>query len=133
MMPKTKAAGTQKAWPEHMIARACELRETGKTVAQISRRLGMPPSTVDWHCIKRGAEPPKIRQFNYTPRTFVRNGSPVNPFTPEQDATILAMATAGDGHTKIGAALGRNPSSIRNRLLILARHELRAEMAQAAA
>lgn len=132
-MPATHDAGTSRAWPEPLIIAACEMRERGLTVQQIVLKTGIPHSTIDWHCIKRGAEPPKVRQSSYTPRAFVRNGRPVTPFTAEQDATIQAMSADGHGYTAIGNAVGRNPSSVRNRLMILARRELRAELAREAA
>ena len=114
------------------IIKACELREGGLSVGQISVRMGIPRSTIEWHCIKAGAEPPRIQQQHYNPRPLrYRHGLPVRMFSEAEDLQLSGLEAAGMRLCDMAAKLGRHPSSIRNRLMLLARQQARRERAQA--
>lgn len=107
-----------------------ELRERrGLSCKAIARRIGRPHGTVIGTCLRFGIDAPNPRPL--LPAThikrpvFVRSGRPVRAFTPEEDAMLIAAAREGKDAREIGLALGRSPSSIRCRLMTLARREER--------
>lgn len=55
-------------------------------------------------------------------RAYVRHGAIVVPFTAPEDALAERLRIAGWSLSEIGAHLGRPTSSVRNRLVALARH-----------
>lgn len=118
------------------IEQAAELRERGLTIGQIARKLSTPDrriseGAISWHCLKLGADLPPARRKNAaTGRQPVRRGNHVvRPFTPEEDETLLRLASEGQGPTAIARQLGTNrkSNSITGRLMTLARHQARLE------
>ena len=112
---------------------AAELREQGMTITQISERTGMGPQSVQYHCLRLGADlPPDMREGRNCrqPELYFRNGNAVRRFTPEEDRQLLELAVKGTPVSEIARRIGRRPNSTKNRLMLLARHEARAEEAQ---
>jgi transcriptional regulator len=117
------------------VAEACELRERGLSCQQIADRfvargVAVSPAGIESATLREGAEIPaaRWRRSRLVPGSSYRRGNvTVRIFTPEEDARILALATAGHRHFEIARELGRKQISIRNRLILLARNEARAE------
>ena len=87
--------------------RIYEMREAGKTHAQISRATGVSVSGISWLCIKAGVEHPSKPPRRMPPGrpAFSRGGRVVRPFTAAEDALIERMRAAGHTYSAIGAAL----------------------------
>lgn len=110
--------------------RLATMREAGKTYAQIAEALGRSKSAISWHCLRLAAESPrphKSRPDYYRKAPIVRRGKTVvRAFTPAEDTKLLQLEGQGLKPTAVGRALGRRDSSIRNRLMTLARRDERA-------
>lgn len=113
------------------------LRERGwgiKRIAQHFTDAGTPihSSTINWQCMRLGADaPPRLRGRHTVPsRSYNRNGTPVRPWSAEDDARLLAMEEAGTPLNRIGIEIGRANSSVRGRLLTLSRRDARLEEQQ---
>lgn len=118
------------------IALIAEWRESGVTIELIARRLSRPDrpltkSAITAVCLREAIDAPDIgRCRNVNPRgPFMRGGKIVRPFTPDEDAAITEMASAGSRYSEIAAALGRGSSSIYRRGLTLGRYDARVEEA----
>ncbi len=116
------------------LAEMCELRERGKgihAIAEHFNKQGIPvtASTIDYQCMRLGADaPPRLR--GKTPSrlpSYVRKSGPVRPYSVDDDRLLLELSKAGTRHVDICKALGRSTSSVRGRLLTLARREARRE------
>jgi hypothetical protein len=117
---------------------AAELREQGKTFAQIARFFvarGKPvtASAISYICLKLGADGPPARRgpSSQGSRPLKRGDHIVRPFTAEEDEQLLALRSEGLPVVEIGRRLGtgRRHNSLAGRLLTLARREARAEEA----
>lgn len=105
-------------------AEIVRLREEGVTKSAIARRMGKSIGTITHWCLMLGAEPPEAWKPSKRPRLpFVRDGRSVVPFTNEEDVQMRAWAAEGVPYTEIAHKLQRAPTSIRYRMLTLARHE----------
>lgn len=106
------------------IDQMAEMREAGQTLEAIARHFtaaGTPikSATIAWQCLRVGAYPP-----NYTLATLGRGeGGRGRPFTPDEDAQLLALEAQALSYTEIGKRLGRPHNSIRARLYTLARRD----------
>ncbi|GJD92877.1 hypothetical protein [Methylobacterium iners] len=112
------------------LDRLVEMRERGKTHAVIARALGCSVSAVSYQCLRLGVETPKPPSVSIEirgPLVTTRNGYMVRRFTPEDDAQILAMEAEQRSVSEIARHLGRQPHSVRQRLMTLARREARLE------
>jgi len=112
------------------IKQIVELRERGLGYRLIAEIVGVTESSVSWHCLRLGVEPPKPTPINLDRRRgepVKRGGHLVRPFTEEEDALLLTLEWAGHGPSAIARRLGRRPNSVRGRQLTLARHQARAE------
>ena len=117
-------------YPAALVDEATRLRETGLSFAQIGRRLGMPRSVIEFHCLRLGADspdtalrpPPRLALPEYS-----RNGHVVRHFTAEEDARLLRLEAKGLSVMEIARHLNRRRNSVHGRLMRLARHEARAE------
>lgn len=113
------------------LAEACEMREAGKPVGEISRKLDLPEKSVDYHLRKEGAFPPGWKHKGPPPgsrATYTDSrGRTVRAFTAEEDAEILRMEARGASNCSIARALGRAPNSVRNRKIALANRAMCAE------
>lgn len=111
-----------------------ELRERGLSCRLIAAALaerGRPVSakTVEWHCLRLGAEPPKPRRLQrgvVGPRVVVRGQHLVHRFTDDEDALLIAMDLEGATPSQMAKRLGRKANSVIGRLATLARREERA-------
>lgn len=108
------------------ILQAAELRERGLTFRNIAKKTGMTFSSAVWHCRRQGATHPTKTFKRPINKPAVRNGHPVRPFTPEEDAQLLDLSLQGLNNSQISAALARPNASIRNRLVTLALREIQA-------
>jgi hypothetical protein len=107
-----------------------EMRGRGCSYEQIGRKIGCSSSAVSWHCLRLAIDPPKPRalKLNYHLVAPMKRGNHiVRPYSPEEDAKIVALERQGKSDTEIGRELGRKANSIRGRLMTLARREERAE------
>lgn len=123
----------RKMTPEK-LERAIALRQKSWSVEAIAEELGISRGSVDWNLLKEGVDPPKPSRLHSVPTEPVmhqRGGHALRKFTVQEDARLLAMASAGRGYSDMAKALGRRPNSIRGRLLCLARREARQEAATA--
>jgi DNA-binding CsgD family transcriptional regulator len=111
---------------------AAERREHGWSHDRIAKVLCCSPGAVAWHCLAMGADPPNAKPINKTikgPLRYMRSGKPVRRFTAIDDQELLALSLAGKTHSQIAKVMGRQPKSIRGRLMMLARQEARPEKA----
>lgn len=110
------------------VERILEMREAGVTVEAIAAAIPCSVGSISYHCLKAGVLPPKFLRPQIQPDVIrFRRGRPVRPFTPEEDAQLLALAKAGLNHSEIGKRIGRRPNSVGGRLMTLARLEAVAE------
>lgn len=107
------------------------LREQGIGHGGIARLVGCGPGAVAWHCLRYGIEPLRPLAWPSIPKPAiqVRGGRLVRAFSPAEDTRLLALALGGASPHAIGRRLGRAESSVRARLMILARRDARAEAA----
>lgn len=119
------------------IDEAIELCEAGTGYSDIARRFGVSSGCIYWHCLAEGAENPaheaKIPKPAPTePRIIKRGNHVIRTFIQREDDELLRLEAEGYTPTEIGRVLGRQPNSVRGRLMTLARHEARREAAAAA-
>ena len=106
------------------IDEASDLREQGKSIGQIARRLDLPETTIDYHLRKNGVFPPgwkhqgalADRRKTYTDC----RGRTVRPFTRKEDAALLRLDAEGVTYAEMGRRIKRPTNSCRNRLISLA-------------
>lgn len=110
-----------------LLDQAIAMRERGKSPAQIRDRLGLDLSVgaIEWQLMRAGVYHPKTRPPGLYQRTSaVRRGTQlVRPYRLEEDIRLLSMEAAGVPIVQIARVLGRGNSSVRGRLLTLARYE----------
>lgn len=106
------------------IAEIVRLREEcRKPVKIIARRFGVSTSAINYQLLRNGVDP--WDPDRNPPRQRQRN-----PFSPEEDARMLALGASGMAPHKIAEAIGRPKTSVLIRLMTL---EVRAEKALEAA
>ena len=105
-----------------------QLRESGLPFSAIAKEIGCSVSATQWTCSVLGVEHP-TRPYIVPPRDpnriSMRNGRPMRFFGPAEDAAVVEMSMAGGTPRAIGKVLQRAPSSVLNRLRVLARREER--------
>ena len=117
-------------YSDDLLNEACRLREAGMAVPRIARRLGMPDTVVEYHCLRLGADSPNAaaRQDPVIRVTqYRRNGRVVRRFSEVEDTRLLGLRTQGIGVNEIARQLGRCRNSVIGRLRTLARREARDE------
>lgn len=98
-----------------------ERREAGWSCPRIGRRIGIHAETVAWHCLAMGVlKAGRPRAVRSSTRVVLRNGRAVRPFLPEDDSRLLALEAEGLSVAELSRRLGRQTSSVRNRLMTLA-------------
>lgn len=114
-----------------------ELRERGWAARRIvahfrNRGVTVSVSTINWQCLRLGADlPQRLRGRQGQPKSaYIRSGHTVRPWSQDDDRQLLDMAQSGVRHSEISRRLRRCNSSVRGRLLILARMEARREEVQ---
>lgn len=119
---------------------AASMREAGQSLAQIQRKLGigLSLSAIDWQLKRAGTYPPGSRPIGlYRAQSSRRAAGPVRAFTPDEDRQLLRLDLDGVPIAHIAKSLGRAVSSIRGRLITLARYDelglLPPELTEAAA
>lgn len=123
MAPNSKLA-------EETLDQICAWREEGYSLKWISNQLkcqgiSLSPSAVGWRCMVLGADlpPSKQRVSTHPPgSTYQRNGRTMRLYTPAEDAYLLELEAKGHTLTHIGRLLGRSKTSVRGRLVTLARN-----------
>ncbi len=105
------------------------MRERGDTYMAIANAFGMSEKAICWHCLRLGAERPKLTtlQPDYYIKcpVVMRGGHVVRAYTPDEDRRLIELSLAGKTDSEIGRALDRKSNSIRGRLMTLARREER--------
>lgn len=103
-----------------------DLAEKGYGAKRISAIIQRHESAVQWFLYRTGLRAPRYGNSQPHVRS---NGRPVKPFSPEEDATIVAMrvegASIGQIADHVTRAFGhpRSRDTIRNRLTMLAARE----------
>ena len=105
-----------------------ELREVrGLTYRRIAEIVGRSAGAVAWQCLKNGIEKPgELPRVQVRRDPLNRGGGVVRYYSPEEDAELLRLEATGLNYYEIARAMGRANSSIRGRLLTLARQDERA-------
>lgn len=99
-----------------------DLVDRGMGVKNIALRLNRHPSTINNELVRIGEGAPK----HYRTTSYKRGGSIVRPFSPDEDAWIVALRVQGYTWAKIGELCGkryghtRRPATIGTRLRQLA-------------
>lgn len=104
------------------VTEMAELREQGWSYKRLGARFGITPGAVHYRCLTMCAVSPRSRSLGRsTPRSakVAGFGRVVRPFTPEEDAKMLALAEQGLTSCAIAAVTGRAKSSVRVRMLTL--------------
>lgn len=111
------------------LDRAIEMRERGRSIPTIARITQTSPHALAWQFLKLAIDPPrpkKLRPHQHMTGPVIRRSTGlVRAYTPEEDARLLDMAAAGTTRNGIARELGRSNSSVRGRLMTLARREER--------
>lgn len=126
--------GGKRILSDEQIELMCQLREKGWSIEWIAdhfTRQGTKVSAnaINWQCMVHGADaPPHLRgKHTQAAAPYSRNGHTVRPYSAEDDRLLLELARSGARRAEIAAKLGRAHSSIRGRLLTLARRDARRE------
>lgn len=108
------------------IEQGAQLREAGRSLPWIARKVGMNVKTLEYHLRLRGVLPPggMAPAPARAKPAYTRGGVVVRYYTPEEDAELQRLRLEGRRHSEIGRMMGRRPGSVRARLIALA---LRAE------
>lgn len=110
-----------------LLDRAIAMRELGKSCTYIKRvlKIDLSVGAIEWQLMRAGIYHPKTRPPGLYRRTqSVKRGSQlIRPYRLEEDIRLLSMEAAGVPIVRIARALGRGNSSVRGRLLTLARYE----------
>ena len=107
------------------------LREDqGWSCKRIAEKFNVSPGFISWHCLKHGADSPRVStrilpQTSPGPKTIQRGNHVVRRFTPEEDTELQKLSAENINYHQIGIKMDRNHSSIRGRLMTLARHAAR--------
>lgn len=122
----------RKRLPPEVQAKIAERREAGAELKNIAAEFDCSEGSVQWACLKLGAELPKphfLKLRHHIQNPVVERGNHiVRAFTPDEDEKIRDMAARGFGDSAIGRSLtpARKPNSIKSRLMTLARRDERA-------
>ncbi len=122
----------RRKYTEAQAELAAELREKGLSIGDISSRVGMTEQSVQYHCLRLGADLPPEKRRDRSVRQrqeYTRNGYTVRRFTPEEDQRLLDLEASGAPVREIARQLGRPRNSTQNRLMTLAQKQARAEEA----
>lgn len=122
------------ALSDEQLDELAALRERGWSANRIAAHFasqGAPisRSTVHYHCKRIGADVPQRLQYKtFDLRApYWRGGRQILPWTAEDDSVLLKHERRGIAINAIARQLGRQESSVRGRLLTLARREARQE------
>ena len=128
--------GGRRILSDEQLTEMAELRERGWGLSRIAEHFtvaGTPVSrsTVNWQCLRLGADAPaRLRGKQAAPRRpYWRDGRSCRPWTEAEDRQLLQLEGSGESITEIARRLGRANSSVRGRLLTLARRDARREEA----
>ncbi|BBF70222.1 hypothetical protein SBA_ch1_24220 [Sphingomonas bisphenolicum] len=126
--------GGKRILSDQQLDEMAALRERGWSIDRIAEYFtaaGTPisASSINWQCMRVGADaPPRLRGKHTRPGApYVRYGFTVRPWTDEDDALLVELEVAGKKMREICRRLGRANSSVRGRLLTLARRDARRE------
>ena len=112
------------------------LREKGWGIDRIAAHFSdqgtkISAATINWQCMRVGADAPLRLRGRHTQaaRPYGRASGTVRPFSPQEDAELVRLDQSGIRVAEICRRMGRRSSSIRGRLLTLARIDARREEA----
>ncbi len=94
-----------------------QMRERGLSLAQIGNKLGLHPNTVQYYCHEHGI---------VGPNDFAR---PSKKYPPEVDAKIIEYREQGVSFEQISRIMDMPPTTVRNRMRTVARHQMLVEAA----
>ncbi|NWK96541.1 hypothetical protein DM806_12895 [Sphingobium lactosutens] len=125
---------SQRILTNEQLDEMATLRERGWSAPRIAAHFageGAPisKSTVYGQCKRIGADVPARLQHKTFQRRdpYWRAGQAVRPWSAEEDGMLLDLEQRGTRINAIARQLGRANSSVRGRLLTLARREARSE------
>lgn len=120
---------------DEQIEEMAFMREEGVSLVAIAAhftKTGTPISdrALHWQCLRVGADSPpeKWSKLFQPTKQYFRNGHLVRPFTPEDDALLLALDLQGFNQSVMARRLSRKPNTIKGRLMTLARRDARREI-----
>lgn len=117
------------------IAEQRELKTSLPNIRKAIRQkfgIEVSESGIYWQCMVEGIERPDCKPLPQTapgPLVYKRGKQQVRRFTPAEDKEILTRIKRKESKASIGRLLGRPHNSITARLVTLARHEARSEIA----
>jgi hypothetical protein len=116
----SRAGTPRQKLTREQIDEIVRLREDEKwTTHRIAKHTGISQAGVNYQLLRAGVDPWDAENHPPTQK-------PRRPFTPEEDARLLALGREGKGPWQIARALDRPDTSVRIRLMTL---EVRAERA----
>lgn len=120
-------SGASPKLSDNQVATIVALRESGHTYSHIARSVGCTLSAARYHCLQHGAERPGKSRIIAAPevaRTFNRGGKDVRQYSQEDDALLRALRMQGLSMPRIARRMRRTYSSVRGRLITIARHDM---------
>jgi len=102
--------------------RIFDLAARGWKPTRIAREIEKHPATVYWFMIRNSLATPGATKF----KTYIRNGKPVVPYSPEEDAFIVALRVQDYSLAEIARlaasrfGTNRKMHSVQVRLIMLA-------------
>ncbi|EPR09896.1 hypothetical protein M527_07165 [Sphingobium indicum IP26] len=130
--------GGKRILSDEQLAEMADLRERGWGIGRIAAHFtsgGTPISAdaINWQCMRLGADaPPHLRGKHTQPSApYRRDGNTCRPWSADEDKRLLDLEGKGTKINQIARQIGRANSSVRGRLLTLARRDARREEATA--
>lgn len=126
--------GGKRILSDAQIEEMCALRERGWGIDRIAQHFTqqgtkVSASSINWQCLVHGADTVAKFRGKHTQPTepYQRGAHVVRPFTKEDDALLRVLDLQGFKISVIARRMGRQPNSVRGRLLTLSRMDARAE------
>lgn len=110
-----------------------ELREAGRSLGFIARRVSCSEGAASWYCLLNAIESPRTARNTRTVSqpAIVERGGFIVRFSADEDEELLRLEAQGTRLSEIARALGRKRNTVLGRLATLARRDARLEAAQA--
>ncbi len=118
--------GVRRKLTDEQIAEIVELRERGRSYAQLGSRFSVSSGAILYQCLKHGAVSPRQRRVPTPEHSTIRrlsDGRIQRTFCRADDARLLELERQGLNYGEISRTMGRAPTSVRIRLMMLAMRE----------
>ncbi|WJY18701.1 hypothetical protein QQS45_00150 [Alteriqipengyuania flavescens] len=121
--------GKLKKISEDQVRELAELREQGWSYQRLADRFGLSPAGVHYHCLKEGALSPGQLCGRPTGSTNGRSfggkgfNGPVRYFSKQEDRELVRRREDGQSISRIAREMDRAKTSVRVRLLTIAREQ----------